>query len=146
MATPTEEMEWEGEVAKLASTLTPMKQRVVYLYLAGVRNYAELGEMVGLTGNTISRYLADEDVGAVLAEIAVREGRLIAAGLYSLRQKALGRLGELLDARSEKVRLEAVRDVLDRTGHNAERTLNKNVSISYENELLAEVMEVAKEN
>ena len=136
--TETNELElWEGDALEAASKLNPLKLRLAYLWASGgVRNYTTLGALVGVAPTTVSKWLRQDDMQEFLAKIQQKDNELINSGLSAMRIKALERLEDLLDASSEKVRLDAVKDVLDRTGHSAEKKIKKDVNFSYEKQLL----------
>jgi len=129
--------ELEVEICELGSALHPNKMRVLYLWATGgVRDYTTLGALCDVAPSTVSRWLRSEELQTILVKLQAKDNEIINSGLNAMRLKALNRLDELLDASSEKVRLDAVKDVLDRTGHSAEKKIKKDVSFSYEKQLL----------
>lgn len=122
------------------SVLTPAKSRAILLWITGRYNFKEIGEIVGVNGRTISDWLGDPVSQEIITELQTREFYLIDNSLKALRIKAVAALNELLDSPKEEVKLSAVKDVLDRTGHKAinEVKIDKKVSIEKQLKDLAE--------
>lgn len=122
------------------SVLTPAKSRAILLWITGRYNFKEIGEIVGVNGRTISDWLGDPVSQEIITELQTREFHLIDNSLKALRIKAVAALNELLDSPKEEVKLSAVKDVLDRTGHKAinEVKIDKKVSIEKQLKDLAE--------
>lgn len=129
--------EFETEIAELSGNISPVKMRVLYLWASGgVRDYVTLGALCDVSPQTISKWLRSDELQTILIKLQAKDTEIINSGLNAMRLKALERLDQLLDASSEKVRLDAVKDVLDRTGHSAEKKVRKDVNFSYEKQLL----------
>lgn len=122
------------------SVLTPAKSRAILLWITGRYNFKEIGEIVGVNGRTISDWLGDPLSQEIITELQAREFHLIDNSLKALRIKAVAALSDLLDSPKEEVKLSAVKDVLDRTGHKAinEIKIDKKVSIEKQLKDLAE--------
>jgi transposase-like protein len=99
--------------------LTPAKNRMVLLYLSGSLTKKKIAETIGVHEATVSTWLMDEEVQAVIAELQKREFAYIDSQLKVMRHKAAATMNDLMDSPMDNVRFQAAKDVLDRAGHKA---------------------------
>ena len=66
---------------------------------------------------------------SVLIKFSIVETQLVDQNIKAMREKALKTINELMDSDDDKVRYQASKDVLDRTGHLA--TMKKEVTITH---------------
>ncbi|HGU6178040.1 TPA: phBC6A51 family helix-turn-helix protein [Escherichia coli] len=74
----------------------------------------EIAEKLNTTEVTISRWKQKEEFRKAIEDFTVEMKKDIERKLMSMSSKALRELDKLLSARSEMVRLQAIKDVLDR--------------------------------
>lgn len=79
------------------------------LLILGQLNYSEIAQVVGISRNTLQRIREDEEVHNKIHEYSNNEIKLKAG-------KAASTLINLLDAKSEMVRLEAAKQILGLNG------------------------------
>lgn len=112
-----------------------VRNRLVQLYMTGVYNNRQIADILGVSTQTISRMLKEPNVIEAMKDIQEQEKDVIDSKLKSLRNRATDTLSELLDSDEESVRLQAVKMVLDKTGHGDKREIEQNINISYEQQL-----------
>ena len=88
-------------------------------------NYARRIEFL----TTVNKYLRDERVLEAIENYQRVETKLVDQNIKAMREKALQTINELMDSDDDKVRYQASKDVLDRTGHIA--TMKKEVTIQH---------------
>lgn len=118
------------------SDLPPKKQRFVHLYLTGQYKIPEIAEILDISPNTARIWLRTQVIQDYIDDFKREEHEAVENALKNLRQRALSRLGELMDSEVDAVALQATKDVLDRTGHKAIQKIEKDIKItSYEEQL-----------
>ncbi len=119
----------------------PLAVKIIQLWCTGQYSKKEIANILRITPNTVNRYLHEEDVMSAIEQYQKNETRLIDQQLKSARTKAMETMYELMDSNDDKVRFQASKDLLDRTGHLA--TLKKEVTITHKSfeEQLAEIMD-----
>lgn len=121
---------------QLLTDLPPKKQRFVHLYLTGQYKIPELAEILEITPSTARIWLKQHVIQDYIETFKQEEHEAVENALKNLRQRALGRLGELMESQVDAVALQATKDVLDRTGHKAVQKIEKDVTITtYEQQL-----------
>lgn len=128
----------------LEKSIPPAKLRAVNLYLTGVYTYTQIGQIIGVNANTVSKWLKEPEVLEVTEKIQERELQLNRLVLNNLRQKAIGTMEDLLDSTMEQVRLGAAKDILDRTGLKAvnETKIEKNSTVTHVKSSLEELADL----
>lgn len=125
-----------GEKEALRISKNPVViQRIVQLYVTGSYTNSQIASMMGVGKRTIDRILKKEEVLDMIVNYQKEEKEYIDARLKALRNKSLDTLFELLDSEEDTVRLNASKDILDRTGHNVKKDSNININVSYEQQL-----------
>ena len=121
-----EQDDWDLELA-----LPPAQLRAVNLYLTGAYSMTQIGKIIGVQAQTVSKWLKSDNVIEVMNKIQERELELNRLELNNLRHKAIGTMEDLLNSTMEQVRLGAARDILDRTGMGAvkETKIQKDVKV-----------------
>lgn len=129
-------------VRKIANKFI-LKQRLAQLYCSGSYTIKQIASMLMVSEYSIKKLLKEEEVLSMINEYQAEEKELIDSGLKRLRSKALDVAYELLDSDEDTVRLQAYKDILDRTGFKADNNQNININVSYEQQLqqLAEGIE-----
>ena len=120
--------------------LTPRKQRAVHLYLTGHYTLKNMAELIGVDINTIRGWLRDPQVREYIEEFQKEEHEVAENAIKDLRTKALGRLGDLMDSPNDNVALQAVKDVLDRSGHKSVQRIEKDVTVKTFEQQMTDLM------
>lgn len=125
-----EESLFSGLPAEVMQSMTPARNRMVMLYLTGMYTKGEIAKIIGVSHNTITAWLMNPSVQAVIAELQKREFAVIESKLKSMRNKAVDTMGELMDSPMENVRFSAAKDVLDRSGHKAQQNIKVDKTVT----------------
>lgn len=112
-----------GLPSELVDQLTPAKNRLIMMYLTGMYTNNQIAKTIGVANNTISIWLQQPAVMAVIKELQRREFDVIDSKLKSMRYKALDTMDDLLDSPIDQVRYSVSKDILDRTGHKAKQEI-----------------------
>ena len=107
----------------------PLAQKIMQHWSSGLYTKKEIAMILNTTPNTVNRYLRDEKVIDAIEHYQKVETQLVDQNIKAMREKALKTLNELMDCDDVKVRYQASKDVLDRTGHLA--TMKKEVTITH---------------
>ena len=139
----TEEQEslFSGLPSEVMEKLTPAKLRMIMLYLTGQYSQAKIGQIVGVSSNTIHSWLLDENVQKVVQRIQQKEFVKVNNDLGALKHKAVSTLYELLDSDMDTVRYQAARDILDRGGHKAQTNIKVDKTVTTREEQLRSIIE-----
>jgi transposase len=122
------------EVKKISSKMI-LKQRLAQLYCLGHYSTKDIASILMVSTATIRKMLKDPDVLDMINKYQDEEKQIIDGRIKALRNKATDTILELLDSDDDSIRLQASKDILDRTGHKADNNTNINVNISYEQQL-----------
>ena len=99
------------------------------LWCSGIYTKKEIATILNTTTTTVNKYLRDERVLEAIENYQRVETKLVDQNIKAMREKALQTINELMDSDDDKVRYQASKDVLDRTGHIA--TMKKEVTIQH---------------
>lgn len=114
----------------------PIYNRIVQLYCCGCYNIRQIGDILNLSEATVTKHLRREEVQEAIIRYQKEETAIIDQALKQSRLKATMTMVELLDAENEMVRLQASKDLLDRTGHKAMEKKQVDVNIkSFEQQI-----------
>lgn len=118
----------------------PLAQKIMQLWCSGIYTKKEIATILNTTTTTVNKYLRDERVLEAIENYQRVETKLVDQNIKAMREKALQTINELMDSDDDKVRYQASKDVLDRTGHIA--TMKKEVTIQHKTfeEQLAEIV------
>ena len=118
----------------------PLAQKIMQLWCSGIYTKKEIATILNTTTTTVNKYLRDERVLEAIDHYQKVETQLVDQNIKAMREKALKTINELMDSDDDKVRYQASKDVLDRTGHLA--TMKKEVTIQHKTfeEQLAEIV------
>lgn len=119
----------------------PLAVKIVQLWCTGQFSKKEIANVLRITPGTVNRYLHDTEIQDAIDKYQKNETRIIDQQIKGARTKAMETLYELMDSNDDKVRFQASKDILDRTGHLA--TMKKEVTITHKTfeEQLAEIMD-----
>lgn len=109
-----DERETEGV---LITSLPTKMQRFVHLYATGQYTLAKLAQLLEVHPNTLSTWIKRKDVKAILADMQESTHEVVSNQLKSLTLVAADKLRELINSPIDGVALNAVKDILDRSGH-----------------------------
>ena len=104
----------------------PLAQKIMQLWCSGLYTKKEIAMILN---TTVNKYLRDEKVLEAIDHYQKVETQLVDQNIKAMREKALKTINELMDSDDDKVRYQASKDVLDRTGHLA--TMKKEVTITH---------------
>lgn len=107
----------------------PLAQKIMQLWCSGIYTKKEIATILNTTTTTVNKYLRDERVLEAIENYQRVETKLVDQNIKAMREKALQTINELMDSDDDKVRYQASKDVLDRTGHIA--TMKKEVTIQH---------------
>lgn len=122
------------ELRKISSK-TILKQRLAQLYCLGNYSIKDIASILMVGESTVRKMLKDGEVLDMINDYQAEEKQIVDSRLKALRNKATEVLFELLDSDEDAIKLQATKDILDRTGHKADNNSNINVNISYEQQL-----------
>ena len=97
--------------------LQPAKSRLVLLYCTGHYTQKKIAEIIGVSTTTVTAWLMQPEVQAMIAELQRREFNVIESSLKAIRTRAVDTMTDLMGSSMDGVRFQAAKDVLDRTGH-----------------------------
>lgn len=112
-----------------------LKQRFVQLYCCGYYTNKQIADILLISENGVKKLLKKDDILEMILEYTGEEKKLIDTRIKALRFKAIDTINELLDSDDDTIRLNASKDILDRSGHKADSNQNINVNVSYEQQL-----------
>jgi len=121
---------FSGLNPELIDNLTPAKTRMILMYLTGQYSQKKLGQIIGVSENTIRAWLLDPTVQMVIKELQQREFAVVDSKLKALRHKAIDTMNELLESDMDNVRFQAAKDILDRGGHRPQQTIKVNKTVT----------------
>ena len=107
----------------------PLAQKIMQLWCSGIYTKKEIATILNTTTTTVNKYLRDKRVLEAIENYQRVETKLVDQNIKAMREKALQTINELMDSDDDKVRSQAAKDVLDRTGHIA--TMKKEVTIQH---------------
>lgn len=99
------------------SVLPPKMQRFIHLYMTGQYTINKLAQLLEVHPNTLHKWMKREDVKEIITDMQSETHDIVAIQLKALTLKAVGKLGALTDSPIDGVALQAVKDILDRSGH-----------------------------
>lgn len=118
------------------TSLQPKMQRFIHLYITGQYTLIQLSELLEVHPNTLGNWLRRKDVKAIILDLQTQTHDVVGVRLKSLSLTAADKLSDLINSPIDGVALQAVKDILDRTGHKAKQEIkiDKTV-ITYEEKL-----------
>lgn len=132
------------EVKNPVANLDPKMQRFVHLYMTGQYSLSKLAELLDVHPNTVTNWLRRKEIKGVIAEMQELTHEVVGTQMKAMTMKALSRMRELMDSPIDGVALQAVKDVLDRSGHKAKQEIKVDKTVvTYEerlNDLISEVI------
>ena len=99
------------------SVIPPKIQRFVHLYMTGQYTMVKLAQLLNVTPVTLYKWAKREDVKTIILDMQESNQQIVEMQLKSLTVKAVNRLSSLVDSPIDGVAMQAVKDILDRSGH-----------------------------
>lgn len=128
--TVAEESIFSGLDSSIVDALSPAKTRMIMMYLTGQYTQKKLGQVIGVSENTIRTWLLEQTVQTVIAELQRREFAVLDGQLKALRYKAVSTMNELMDSDMDNVKFQAAKDILDRGGHKAVQNIKVDKTVT----------------
>lgn len=130
---PTSRIEITADESELdidILSLHPKMQRFVHLYCTGQYSLMKLSQLLNLNPNTLSQWARRDDVRKVMAKMQASTHEVVATNIKALAVSATEKLRELINSPIDGVALQAVKDVLDRTGHRPEHRIKVDKTVT----------------
>ena len=116
--------------------LSPKMQRFIHLYSTGQYSLSKLATLLEVHPNTLSKWLKRTDVKEVLLSMQESTHQVVGIQIKALSSLAVDRLQKLMSSPIDGVALQAVKDVLDRSGHKPKQEIKVDKTvITYEEKL-----------
>lgn len=112
-----------------------LKQRFVQLYVAGNYTNSQIASIMCISKESVRNLLKEPEILDMIMSYQDEEKQYIDSRLKAIRHKSLDTITELLDSEDDSVRLNAAKEVLDRTGHIKKEQKDININVSYEERL-----------
>jgi predicted DNA-binding protein YlxM (UPF0122 family) len=140
------EMPDEREVIDPRITALSMKQqRFLHLYSTGQYSLSKLAQLLEIHPNTVSNWLKRPDIKSLLKDMQELTHESVQSRLKTLSNVAIDKLRELVNSPIDGVSLQAVKDILDRTGHKPEQKIKVDKTVITVEEKLARFIDEAIE-
>lgn len=110
--------------------LPPKIQRFVHLYCTGQYSHMKLAQLLDVSPNTISAWVKRDDVRDVMMQLQSSIHDVVAMNIKAMSVSATEKLKELIHSPIDGVALQAVKDVLDRTGHKPEQKIKVDKTVT----------------
>lgn len=128
--------EQNDEQSMPLANASPKMQRFVNLYMTGQYSVNKLAQLLELHPNTLHKWLKREDVSEAISDIQEMNQKVVNNQMRAMSSKAIDRMRDLMDSPIDGVALQAVKDILDRSGHKPKTVKETNVNVrTYEEKL-----------
>lgn len=129
------------EVENPLAEMPPKMQRFVHLYMTGQYSINKLAQLLELHPNTLGNWLKREDVKHAIGEMQSLTHDIVSNQMKAMTLKAMERMRELMDSPIDGVALQAVKDVLDRSGHKSKQEIKIDKTVRTFEEKLSDLIE-----
>lgn len=136
-----QEQEDEELTPSLITSLTPKQQRFIHLYLTGQYSYNKLAQLLEVHPNTIQKWMKRRDVQDAIADLQETTHIMVATQLKNLSLAGVAKLGELMNSPIDGVALQAVKDVLDRSGHKQKQEIKIDKTVTTVEQKMKELID-----
>lgn len=141
LPTNVDEEKHENPVAHLE----PKQQRFIHLYLTGQYSMNKLAKLLDVHPNTLHNWMRRGEIKNAIADMQTLTHEVVSSQMKAMTAKAMDRMRELMDSPIDGVALQAVKDILDRTGHKPANKVEKNVNVrTFEEKLDALIDDVVE--
>lgn len=124
----------EDDVLKEVDTsivnLTPKMQRFIHMYTTGQYTLVQLAELLEVHPNTCSNWLKRKDIKAIITNMQETTHDMVAIQIKALSTKATMKLSALVNSPIDGVALQAVKDILDRSGHKPKQEIKVDKTVT----------------
>lgn len=137
---PTEITSDEDTTLALMNTLSMKQQRFIHLYLTGQYTVQKLAQLLEVHPNTLFNWLKRDDVKSVIADMQLTTRDMVATQLSAMTLAATEKLGKLINSPIDGVALQAVKDILDRSGHKAKQEIKVDKTVTTIEQKMSELI------
>jgi IS30 family transposase len=130
-----------SESNDLITTLPPLTQRFIHLYMTGQYSLAKIAQLLEVHPNTIGNWLKRKDVREVIDEMQAQNHEMVSTQLKASTVKAIQKLQQLMDSPIDGVALQAVKDVLDRAGHKQKQEIKIDKTVTTVEQKMAQLID-----
>ena len=134
-----------NEVSSALFELDPIKQRFIQLYMTGNFTLAKIAQLLEIHPNTAGKWLKREDVQRAITESQTDIHKQVQYQITANSVKAVSRLNTLMDSTIDAVALQAVKDVLDRSGHKPKNEIKVDKTVTTIEQKFKDIIDVAIE-
>lgn len=110
--------------------LPPKIQRFIHLYCTGQYSHMKLAQLLDVSPNTITAWLKRDDVKDVMLNMQSSIHEVVSMNIKAMSVSATEKLKELIHSPIDGVALQAVKDILDRTGHKPEQKIKVDKTVT----------------
>lgn len=110
--------------------LPPKIQRFIHMYTTGQYTLVQLAELLEVHPNTLSNWLKRKEVKAIILDMQESTHDMVAIQLKALSTKATAKLSALVNSPIDGVALQAVKDILDRSGHKPKQEIKVDKTVT----------------
>jgi predicted DNA-binding protein YlxM (UPF0122 family) len=136
-----EEVEELSESDKTLLSLSTKQQRFIHMYITGQYEIKKIAQLLEIHPNTCFNWLKRKDVKLVVESMQLATQDVVSAQLKAMTLKAAGKLNALIDSPIDGVALQAVKDVLDRSGHKAKQEIKVDKTVTTVEQKLASLID-----
>lgn len=136
----TDEEEEEESLGALAN-LNMKQQRFIHLYLTGQYTVQKLAQLLEVHPNTLFNWLKRTDVKDIIADMQTTTHDMVSIQLKNLTMAATDKLSKLINSPIDGVALQAVKDILDRSGHKAKQEIKVDKTVTTIEQKMAELID-----
>jgi transposase-like protein len=129
------------EVENPLADMPPKMQRFLHLYMTGQYSVNKLAQLLEVHPNTLHNWLRRGDVKNAIQEAQQVTHEVVSNQMKAMTLKAMERMRDLMDSPIDGVALQAVKDVLDRSGHKAKQEIKKEVTVKTFEEKLNDIID-----
>lgn len=138
--------EQSEEIVNPLASMPPKMQRFIHLYMTGQYSLSKLAQLLEVHPNTIHNWMGREEVKLAISDMQNITHDVVSSQMKAMTMKAMDRMRELMDSPIDGVALQAVKDVLDRSGHKPKQEIKVDKTVrTFEeklNDLVNDVIDV----
>jgi len=131
----------DTEVVNPLADMTPKMQRFLHLYMTGQYSVSKLAQLLEVHPNTLHNWMKRADVKNAVLDMQDITHQVVGNQMKAMTLKAVERMRDLMDSPIDGVALQAVKDVLDRSGHKAKQEIKKEITVKTFEEKLSSLID-----
>lgn len=135
------EVEELDPTTEALSNLSSKQQRFIHLYLTGQYTVQKLAQLLEVHPNTLFNWLKRTDVKDIIADMQTTTHDMVSIQLKNLTMAATDKLSKLINSPIDGVALQAVKDILDRSGHKAKQEIKVDKTVTTIEQKMAELID-----